>query len=511
MTNKVRSKKPYNVEARLKIKNFALIENADITFKEFSIIVGPNNSGKSYIVMILYVISRTLAFFVDKTRSLAQPLEAKSKYFKFEKEKFNLLKNEMEKTIETFKKSTNKDTFQFTPEAISLIKELSEKEISGIIRDYSQKTLETTFGSSLSSLLGKAKGGTEVTCYLNKKLQISMKISRKGKFSFGINFPEFIPGSLNIFNENLTYLKDFIVDHPGNEKLNIRFTDEILIHLIQESIRYIQKISHHFDNTYYLPASRSGFLLSQKALFYSLLETAKFAGISNGGIDIPALPGPVADFLKETIFLEKNKKELYEYFEKDLELFEKKIFKGTVEVEFDNKFKLSYPEIYYVDPRSDTKIPVFRASSGITEMIPFYLYLKYKLEPGDILIVEEPESHLHPEIQFELVRLCIRLINRGVKIIFTTHSDFILSSINIFLKAHSKKLKSPDCEKLGIDEKHERLDKKIISIINMNDSGQAENLEIEDEIPDDEFYRVVEELYNLLAKIDNHIDNTNET
>ena len=50
-----------------------------------------------------------------------------------------------------------------------------------------------------------------------------------------------------------------------------------------------------------------------------------------------------------------------------------------------------------------------------------------------MLIFEEPESHLHPAAQRQLARGIVRLVNAGVKVIITTHSDTFVSQINNLL------------------------------------------------------------------------------
>lgn len=55
-----------------------------------------------------------------------------------------------------------------------------------------------------------------------------------------------------------------------------------------------------------------------------------------------------------------------------------------------------YPTFTY-RPRGWTDdLPLMRASSMVSELAPVVLYLRYVVEPGTVLIIEEPEAHLHP-------------------------------------------------------------------------------------------------------------------
>lgn len=100
------------------------------------------------------------------------------------------------------------------------------------------------------------------------------------------------------------------------------------------------------------------------------------------------------------------------------------------------------------DPELD--MPVVRAASGIAELAPLSLYLKYIIRPGDLLILEEPESHLHPELQRLIARLLAFLVKMGVRVLITTHSDYLLHQINILLLL--SRLSGEDRKTLGYME-----------------------------------------------------------
>ena len=65
-------------------------------------------------------------------------------------------------------------------------------------------------------------------------------------------------------------------------------------------------------------------------------------------------------------------------------------------------------------------------------MSHLYFYLGYTLSDDlvNFLIIDEPESHLDTANQIQLARLVARLVNSGVKVLITTHSDYIVREIN---------------------------------------------------------------------------------
>ncbi|MEG0135800.1 MAG: DUF3696 domain-containing protein [Cetobacterium sp.] len=70
---------------------------------------------------------------------------------------------------------------------------------------------------------------------------------------------------------------------------------------------------------------------------------------------------------------------------------------------------------------------------GITYSLPIIVAI-LKSKPGDILIIENPESHLHPAGQVQIARLCSKAANYGVQIIIESHSDHFLNGIRVAIK-----------------------------------------------------------------------------
>ena len=50
---------------------------------------------------------------------------------------------------------------------------------------------------------------------------------------------------------------------------------------------------------------------------------------------------------------------------------------------------------------------------------------------GNIVIVENPEAHLHPEAQFRLTQLLVKLASRGVQVFIETHSEHVVNAVRI--------------------------------------------------------------------------------
>jgi hypothetical protein len=116
-------------------------------------------------------------------------------------------------------------------------------------------------------------------------------------------------------------------------------------------------------------------------------------------------------------------------------LFEK-LLNGKITVERDRE---SYKLI-----GSDKEIPLTAGSSSVKELFPLYLLLNRVAIERLSLCIEEPEAHLHPELQRSTAMLLSYIVNQGGFIQVTTHSDFFVNQVNNLLKLHFMKHKEPN-------------------------------------------------------------------
>jgi hypothetical protein len=139
-------------------------------------------------------------------------------------------------------------------------------------------------------------------------------------------------------------------------------------------------------------------------------------------------------------------------------------------------FKTINEQIYFVPQTAKSKkgtpIPLYAASSSVKSLLLIDLYVKHLARPNDFLMIDEPELNLHPSNQRLVAQLIVSLVNRGVKVFLTTHSDLFVKEINnlIMLKSLTNGSRKPLLKKYGYDE-HELISKDRISVYVTEEEG----------------------------------------
>lgn len=95
--------------------------------------------------------------------------------------------------------------------------------------------------------------------------------------------------------------------------------------------------------------------------------------------------------------------------------------------------------LYYQPSSTRIKLTMGESSSAVRSLLDIGFYLRHIAKPGDLLMVDEPELNLHPENQCRIARLFSRLVNLGIKVFITTHSDYIVKELNTLIMLNQDK------------------------------------------------------------------------
>ena len=205
---------------------------------------------------------------------------------------------------------------------------------------------------------------------------------------------------------------------------------------------------------FYLPADRTGVMHAHSVVVSSLIDRSAMAGILPTARQ-PMLSGVLADFPEQLIELGSHNSSRRRWLSEDIEKhavqIEKSILSGSVMIE--STEISSYSRFGYKPEGWDNhSLPLMNASSMASELAPVVLYLRHLVRPRNVLIVEEPEAHLHPELQVEFTRQLASLVQSGVKVIITTHSDWLLEELaNIVCRSEiMAKQKAPSINDIAL-------------------------------------------------------------
>ena len=93
------------------------------------------------------------------------------------------------------------------------------------------------------------------------------------------------------------------------------------------------------------------------------------------------------------------------------------------------------PEGTYFVPAAEGSphLRLGESSSSVRSLLDVSYYIRHILRPGDCFMIDEPELNLHPRNQRLFARLIGRLVNAGIKVFITTHSDYIIRELNTLI------------------------------------------------------------------------------
>lgn len=155
-------------------------------------------------------------------------------------------------------------------------------------------------------------------------------------------------------------------------------------------------------------------------------------------------PMAIRDGLKVANDLDNIKKIRGEYYDFAINL-ENTLLHGKVEVSSTGEVEFIVGE--------NINLPIQMSSSIVKTLSSLIIYLKYIVKNGDTLIIDEPEMNLHPDNQILLARVFAQMVNMGIKLVISTHSDYIIREFNNLIMLSSV----PDNEmqsflKMGYDK-----------------------------------------------------------
>ena len=399
-----------NVE--ISVKNFGPITEANIDLRPLTIFVGPSNTGKTYFATLVYALHGIFNDLSDS--SLLSPFDHRKAMGILNKLLTDLTTSEGEIQETLNKLDVTERPFKFS----DLPKEIRQK--LGIItkdtilfRDELQDELKNCFDLNSISELMRLTGeqGNEIT--------VLLRIGERDREYWNLRM-QVSESEVNL--DNLTSLDNPIYDNMTLLPKGWSASGELLINENRARIRGFR--SHRRPSRYYLPAARSGIMQSHRVIVSSLVTRTTRVGLEQFP-EIPTLSGVIADFMQKIILYDEKKIPSTEM-RHLAETLETEVLAGQVRLKLSSS---GYPDFCYFPQGIEEEMRLSQTSSMVSELAPLVLFLRGLVRPGDTLVIEEPEAHLHPGAQADMAVILARLVRVGVKVIVTTHSDWLLQEI----------------------------------------------------------------------------------
>lgn len=134
-------------------------------------------------------------------------------------------------------------------------------------------------------------------------------------------------------------------------------------------------------------------------------------------------------FADDITEISKNKGE-YAYLANEIE---EEILKGKLTVDENEQI------LFTSDKAKDKTISLDMSASSVKTMASLTLFLRHKATKGMTIFIDEPELNLHPNMQVQIAKIIVKMINHGIKVFVSTHSDYIVRELNNMVIANEVK------------------------------------------------------------------------
>ena len=379
---------------KIHFSNLGAIRQAELELGDLTIVCGKNNTGKTYVTYATYGfldywhgavsidIPKNIVFDVMEKGSVSVPLDV------FAKDHKKILRK------------VSKNYSSMVDRVLAGNSKLFEKsEITVEVtrdKDYLTNAVSFRAGSAERTLLEVKKEKSE------EHITISLLVNK--------DIDELPPMS-------------FIEDIISNAVCDIVFKNKV-------------------PRPFIASAERTGSAIFQKELDFTRNRLVDLIGDKESKISPSRLLGrfsaeypiPVrrnVDFIRDLPNIVNKESLIAEKHPEVLTHFEK-IIGGEYRVTKDGEIQ------YIPSTKKSIKLKMVESSSAVRSLLDIGFYLKHIAQPGDLLIVDEPELNLHPENQRLVARLFAMLVKVGIKVFITTHSDYIIKELNTLILLNKK-------------------------------------------------------------------------
>ena len=391
---------------KIQIKNLGNVEFGDLDIsKRLTIFCGPNNTGKTYVSYVIYSMLKSQYLFdtrevPDLSRALIEEeitLELTAQNLSICRK--SKLQNILSNLESLFGISDSDKSSLFKDLHIQYV--LSDNEFVRAVFDYEFDNFILLNGLSFSVrknrgtysvLISKPKGiyaPPNDSFFFSWQLMTSIyEMIMNYPFSKSCIFPV-ERNSIYTFNKELSIQRNELIEQMQALKDNKRLGPDSVDRLLGRSTRYPLAI-------------RDGLAVAN---------------------DLNNL---------------KKQKSVYANF---AEILEKELLGGSLSVTKEGDMEFV--------PKKGQRLPIHLSASIVKTLSSLTFYLKHLSQIGDLIIIDEPEMNLHPDAQVILARIFVKMVNNGLNLLISTHSDYIIRELNNMITLGSIEDRQSLMEELG--------------------------------------------------------------
>ena len=400
-----------NGNFRIEVADFGPIQRGSVDLRPLTVFAGPSNTGKSYLALLVYALHQCFGrTYLPQSHSLRPA-------YWFAGPMLQSLPNHdavAKRVADWFAGGSEAELEPLPAHLITALRPVLE-QVPGAEQCLEQE-LRRCFGvGALDDLV--RRGSPESSAVIT--VQFPPELGREQcRYRFTLE-PRRVAvsgqfGSLPRLSSELFEDQNLYAGFVNLDDIPFLLS-AVLDALFQALIRPLIR------NAYYLPADRTGVMHIHHLVMSALIGRATPSVRTS--TDAPLLLGGLADFLNGLINISQLERGSSHALSDSLET---NLLAGAIRL---LRSETGYPSFAYQPANWDRALPLIRTSSMVAEIASVVLYLRFLVQPGDLLIIEEPESHLHPDLQRKYVHELARLVRSGVRIMLTTHSEWILEAL----------------------------------------------------------------------------------
>lgn len=407
----------------LGVENFAKIEKAKVCINSYTLLVGPNNSGKTYFMQLVQGVNERLIDLVDgKAMKILMQIEETASNIdtgiNFEYRSYVISQDNISRFVAYLNTKLNKKKEQ-------IIREIFGREVP-VGKLYIEVSLEKE----------------------NYEIMVCNDVK-------ALNTIKFMQGNMKSLLENaVASMYDYTIGTLVKRN-DDKSEENIIRYFLFAGNDDLRMVTTGLESLFgcrglFLPASRAGLMLLYRDFFAIKTDDVISYQVKHEEIieknNDSNLTQPVYQFLRFLQTYSINDSRMKEY-EMEISFFEENLIEGHLSTNSHNNFS-------YYSNADHVRIPMYMASSMINEIAPFVFALTSN-NAYDGFVIDEIEASLHPQKQLELVRFLNRLSNKEIKLILSTHSDTFASKVNnlYILSNYIKQNKGKDIlDKMGLEK-----------------------------------------------------------